>query len=170
MTAGVSSKAATSAGRPLTGRAVLLMLLGFFAVVIAANLVLVHAAVSTFGGVATSSSYEAGLNFSAEAAAAAAQDTLHWRVEGHLAQTGASKTLTVSAADANGTPLTHLAVNARFVHPADARHDVIVTTEETAPGTYAGMAAIGAGQWTLDLTIDQAGVRRFHSRNRILAE
>jgi nitrogen fixation protein FixH len=170
MTAGVSGKATASAGRPLTGRAVLLMLLAFFAVVIAVNLVLAHAAISTFGGVATSSSYEAGLNFSAEAAAAAAQDALHWRVDGHLAETGASRRLIISAADANGTPLTHLAVNARFLHPADMRHDVIATMEETAPGTYSGTAAIGAGQWTLDLTIDRAGVRQFHSMNRIRAE
>jgi nitrogen fixation protein FixH len=146
------------------------MVLGFFAVIIAVNVVMLHAAVSTFGGVATSSSYEAGLNFSAEVAAVAAQDARHWQVDGHLAETGASRTLIVSAADANGTPLTHLAVNARFVHPADERHDVSVAMEETAPGTYSGMATVDAGQWTLDLTIDRAGVRQFHSRNRILAK
>ena len=62
------------AGRPLTGRAVLAMLLGFFGLVIAVNLVMVRAAISTFGGVDTPSSYQAGLAFKAEEAAVAAQD------------------------------------------------------------------------------------------------
>ena len=47
----------------LTGKHVLLCLLGFFGVVFAVNAVLVKAATSTFGGVETSSSYKAGLMF-----------------------------------------------------------------------------------------------------------
>jgi nitrogen fixation protein FixH len=149
---------------------VLAMILGFFAVIIAINLVMLHAAISTFGGTATPSSYEAGLKFTAEEAAVAAQDARHWRVDGHLGETGGSRTLTVSAVDAAGAPLTHLSVNARFLHPADERRDVAVSMEEIAPGTYSGIAGVGAGQWVLDLTMDRAGVRQFHSRNRILAE
>ncbi len=170
MIAGDSVREVESRGRPLTGRMVLAMILGFFAVIIAVNLVMLRAAISTFGGTATPSSYEAGLKFTGEEAAVAAQDARHWRVDGRLIQTGAGKTLTVSAVDAAGTPLTHLSVGARFVHPADERRDVTVSMEETAPGTYAGTAMVGAGQWILDLTMDSAGVRQFHSRNRILAE
>jgi nitrogen fixation protein FixH len=42
---------------------VLAMLIGFFGLVIAVNLVMVRAALSTFGGVDTPSSYQAGLHF-----------------------------------------------------------------------------------------------------------
>ena len=56
--------------RPLTGRTVLFCLIGFFSVVAGVNAVMIRAAVSTFGGVETSSSYQAGLAFAREAAAA----------------------------------------------------------------------------------------------------
>ncbi len=156
--------------RQLTGRMVLVMLVGFFGTVIAVNLVLVREAISTFGGVDTPSSYQAGLNFKAEAAAAAAQDALHWRVDARLATAADGRRVTVTAADATGTPLTHLAISARFGHPADERRDRSVALEETAPGVYTGMAAVDAGQWILDLTIARGGVRAFHSVNRIMVE
>ena len=161
---------ARGGGRPLTGRMVLVMLLAFFGTVIAVNLVMVRAAISTFGGVDTPSSYEAGLNFKAEAAAAAAQDALHWHVDARLAAATGGRGITVSATDANGIPLTHLTVNARFAHPADERHDHKIALEETAPGIYAGIAPVDAGLWTLDLTIGRSGVRMFHSLNRIMIE
>jgi nitrogen fixation protein FixH len=160
----------SSRGRPLTGRMVLAMILGFFGAVIAVNLVMLRAAISTFGGVATPSSYEAGLNFKAEEAAAAAQDALHWRVDEELVATAAGKTVTVTAVDARGTPLTHLSVSVRFVHPADERRDVTIALQETGPGIYAGVAVMDAGQWTLDLVVGRAGVRLFHSLNRIMVQ
>src|SRR5205807_1517734 len=110
-------------------RAVLVMILAFFAVVIAVNLVLVRAAISTFGGVDTPSAYQAGLNFKAEAAAAAAQDALHWQVDAKLAPAAGGKTVTVTAADANGNRLTHLSVDAHFAHPADERRDVSIALQ-----------------------------------------
>ena len=49
--------------RELTGRHVLLWIVGFFAVIFAVNGILVRAATSTFGGLETQSSYKAGLMF-----------------------------------------------------------------------------------------------------------
>lgn len=43
--------------RPLTGRTVLLCFIAFFGVVFTANFFLVRAALTTFGGVETESSY-----------------------------------------------------------------------------------------------------------------
>ena len=156
--------------RPLTGRAVLAMVLAFFGVVIAVNLIMVREAISTFGGVDTPSSYQAGLNFQAEAAAAAAQDALHWQVDAKLLPAARGKTVTITASDAIGQPLTHLSVSARFAHPADERRDVDLALEETAPGIYTGTAAVDAGRWTLDLTIARARQRVFHSLNRITVD
>src|SRR5262249_61393294 len=65
--------------RELTGRTVFVCLVGFFAVVAAANAVMIRAAVSTFGGLETESSYQAGLVFAREEAQARSQDALHWR-------------------------------------------------------------------------------------------
>src|SRR4051794_41770775 len=69
-------------GRPsreVTGRMVLVGLVAFFAAVAGVNAVMIWAAVSTFGGVDTESSYQAGLAFARETAAVAAQDALHWQ-------------------------------------------------------------------------------------------
>ena len=160
----------TGKGRPLTGRMVLAMLLGFFGLVIAVNLVMVREAISTFGGVDTPSSYQAGLHFKAEEAAIAAQDALHWQVDARLAAAKVGETVTVTALDAAGEQLTGYAVTARFAHPADERRDVVIALQETAPGSYSGTAAVASGQWTLDLVIGRAGARLFHSQNRVMVQ
>ena len=91
--------------RILTGRAVLLWLVAFFVVVFAVNAVLVRAAISTFGGVETTSSYKAGLQFGHEVAVVERQDALHWQVSGKLTRDGAGQAvLDVTARDADGAP------------------------------------------------------------------
>ena len=68
---------ATRTKRPaarLTGRMVLLCLVGFFGVVFGVNGILVHEALSTFGGVDTDSAYQAGRMFEQDVAMAKAQD------------------------------------------------------------------------------------------------
>ena len=74
---------AANTGRPkeLTGRMVFICLVAFFAVIAAVNAVMIRAAVSTFSGIETANSYQAGLAFAREIAAAEAQDALHWQVQ-----------------------------------------------------------------------------------------
>ncbi len=159
-----------SEGRQLTGRMVLVMLLGFFGLVIAVNLVMVRAAISTFGGVDTPSSYQAGLDYKAEERAVAAQDALRWRVDARLVPGDRGEKVAVTAIDASGKVLSGYSVTARFAHPADERRDVTVALQETSPGEYAGMAAVDPGLWTLDLAISRTGTRLFHSTNRVTVQ
>src|ERR1019366_3937349 len=74
--------------RILTGRHVLQWLVAFFGIVFAVNGVLVRAAISTFGGVETLSSYRAGLQFEQEVGLVARQDALHWQGSGTLTRDG----------------------------------------------------------------------------------
>ena len=60
--------------RQLTGRMVLLCLLGFFGVVFGVNGILIHEALSTFGGVDTESAYQAGRKFEQDVAMAKAME------------------------------------------------------------------------------------------------
>src|SRR5512146_2690337 len=95
--------------RELTGKHVLLCLLGFFGVVFAVNGVLVRAATSTFGGVETSSSYKAGLLFEQEVAKAERQDARRWQVDGKLTRDRAGEAvLDISARDDKGAAVTGL--------------------------------------------------------------
>ena len=102
--------------KEVTGRTVFVCLVAFFGVIAAANAVMIRAAVSTFGGLETESSYQAGLAFEREAAQARAQDSLHWQVDARLAPLrGGAATLVIDARDAAGAPLHGLIAAARLV-------------------------------------------------------
>ena len=121
----------------MTGKHVLFCLLGFFGVVFAVNAVLVKAAISTFGGVETTSSYKAGLMFEQEVARAGQQDALHWQVDGKLARDRAGDAvLDISARDAKGAPLAGITARARLAHPADERLDHAIALERITPGAF----------------------------------
>lgn len=164
----VGSDGGKGRGKEVTGRTVLVCLVAFFGVVAAANGVMIRAAVSTFGGLETESSYQAGLAFKREAAQARAQDALHWRVEATLAplRDGTARVV-IDAKDAAGRPLQGLQAAARLVHPADARDDRPIPLEETQTGEFRGAAAASAGQWDLVLDLSRGDVRLFRSKNRI---
>lgn len=154
--------------RPLTGRMVLACLVGFFAVVGGANAVLVNAALSTFSGLETSSSYQAGLSFERDAAAARAQDALHWQVRANLRPATGMTLLDIDARDASGRPLSGLQASAYLAHPTDRRGDRDIALSEKATGQFNGTAAPVAGQWDLILELSRGGERVFRSRNRIV--
>src|ERR1041384_6770580 len=124
--------------RPLTGRTVLICLIGFFAVVFIANGIMIRAAVSTFGGVETASSYQAGLAFAREAAAAHAQDELHWQVTARVRPTRGATLVDVVARDSAGRPLTDLTAAAHLAHPNDRRADQEVHLSAAAAGQFRG--------------------------------
>jgi nitrogen fixation protein FixH len=154
--------------KELTGRAVLLWLAGFFAVVFAVNGVLVQAATSTFGGLETSSSYKAGLVFEAEISSAEQQDARHWQVDGKLLRNKRGEAvLDISARDTQGVSLTGLAAQVRLAHPADARLDQIIAMKPNGNGTFHGEASAAAGQWELIIDLLRDDERLFRSRSRV---
>jgi len=156
--------------RQLTGRHVLMMLIGFFGLVFAVNIAMVRAAITTFGGVDTPSSYEAGLQFKAEEARARAQDARDWTVTGHLAPSGDRQVVSVDVRDASGAPVTGIAVAARLMHPIDQRRDVTVVLNQTGPGVFRGSAAVSAGRWRLELVVARNGEQLFRSENRVMVK
>lgn len=154
--------------RILTGRAVLLWLVGFFLVVFAVNGVLVRAAISTFGGVETTSSYKAGLQFEREVAVVERQDELHWQVSGKLTRDSAGQAvLDVTARDAGGAPLAGLRADARLAHPADERLDHVIAVSPVAAGVFHGAALAQPGQWDLIVDLYRGDKRVFRSQSRV---
>lgn len=154
--------------RELTGKHVLFCFLGFFGVVFAVNAVLVKAATSTFGGVETSSSYQAGLMFEQDVARAEQQDALHWRVNGKLARGHAGEArLDISARDSKDVPLAGLTARARLAHPADGRLDRIIVLSGTSAGQFHGEVQAQSGQWELIVDLYRDDTRAFRSRSRV---
>lgn len=162
------SQTANNAGRTLTGRAVLICLIGFFAVVFLANAIMVRAAVSTFGGVETSSSYQAGLAFGRETAAAQAQDERQWQVTAMIKPAPGMTLVEIDARDASGRPLSGLTATAHLAHPNDRRADQDVNLGEAGPGQFRGSAAHVVGQWDVIIELSRDGERLFRSRNRVV--
>src|ERR1700753_4450370 len=72
--------------RHITGWMVLGFMLAFFAIIIGVNVFMAHAAISTFGGVETASSYHAGKMFERDVAMAKAQDAQHWQVDAKVSR------------------------------------------------------------------------------------
>ena len=154
--------------RELTGRRVLLWLVGFFVAVFAVNAVLVQAAISTFGGLDTPSSYKAGLVFESEVARADRQAARHWQVDGKLRRDGAGEAvLDVSVRDAHGQPVTGLTADARLAHPADERLDHVIPVAVSGAGRFHGMSKAMPGQWDLIVDFYRGHDRLFRSRSRV---
>ncbi len=154
--------------RILTGRHVLQWLVAFFGIVFAVNGVLVRAAISTFGGVETLSSYRAGLQFEQEVGLVPRQDALHWQVTGKLARDSAGvAVLDVTARDAQGAPLSGLTADARLAHPADDRLDRVIAVRSVAGGVFRGAAQAQPGQWELIVDLYRGDQRVFRSRSRV---
>jgi nitrogen fixation protein FixH len=152
----------------LTGRMVLLYLLVFFGIIFAVNIYMAYAATSTFGGLETASSYQAGLSFAHEIERADAQDARHWRVEARLKPAGDGTVgIDVVARDPGGRPVTGLDGAVTFVHPTDRKFDHAVAMQDDGAGRFHGSVAASAGQWDLIIELSRNGERLFKSRNRV---
>jgi len=155
--------------RRLTGRMVVLCLVGFFGVVFGMNGVLIHEALSTFGGVDTDSTYQAGRKFEQDVAEAKAQDARQWHIDAKVTPApGGAQRIDVVARDAAGRPLRGLTLTAAFERPIDRRLDRSVDVAEDQPGQFHGSAEIAAGQWDLVIELSRRGDRLFRSRNRVV--
>jgi nitrogen fixation protein FixH len=147
---------------------VLICLIAFFGAVTVVNAVMIRAAVSTFGGLETESSYKAGLAFAREIAASEAQDKRRWNVTVTLRTTVDGKTrIEIAALDDTHRPIVGHEARARLSHPTDRRLDLVVHMSATGPGRFAGVAEAPSGQRDLIVELLQGDDRMFRSRERV---
>ena len=155
--------------RELTGRTVLACLVTFFAVVAGVNAIMMTFAVTTFGGVETASSYQAGVQFAREEAAAGAQQARHWQVTATLRpeQSGSTE-VELSARDSTGQPLSGLEPTVSLTHPTNRRLDQPVPMHADGNGRFHGAVEPRPGQWDLVIELARDGERMFRSRERVI--
>lgn len=161
---------ASSPERVLTGRHVLACVVAFFAVIFAANFVLVKLALDTLPGTDVDSAYRASLAYGGEIAAAHAQEQRGWRVAAHVerAPANAARVL-IEARDATDAPLAGLSFSAQLARPTDRRIDRTVTISDRGGGVYGGeVADIPPGQWNLVIEATRGSDRVFQSKNRVM--
>jgi nitrogen fixation protein FixH len=157
-------------GRTLTGRAVLIWLIAFFGIVGIVNAIMAREAISTFGGLETASSYQAGLKFEQDAADARAQDARHWHVKANVRLSGGKTLFDIDARDAAGVPLAGLAATAVLHHPTDARGDHLAKLSEDTAGHFRTTIEAATGQWDLVIELSRGEERLFRSRNRVVLQ
>jgi nitrogen fixation protein FixH len=156
------------AGRPLTGRGVLLILLGFFGSVGAVNFYMARMALATFSGEVVDRPYETGLAYNKQIAAAHAQDALGWTMSAHVSHAADGKaSIAIDPRDADGKHLHGLDVNVTFESPVDRARDVRTPLVASGDGVYRGATAIGAGVWDLAIDARKPDGKSFVSRSRI---
>jgi len=153
----------------VTGWMVLGFMIAFFAIIVGVNVFMAHAAISTFGGVETASSYHAGQMFERDVAMAKAQDAEHWQVDAKVTRAADGSTLVeIAARDAAGAPVSDVVASALFSRPTDQRFDHSVAVHEIGSGHFVGNADLVAGQWDLVIELSRQDERVFRSKNRIV--
>lgn len=150
----------------LTGRHVLIGILAFFGVMLAANGVFVYLALSTFGGLDASDAYRTGVNYKTRLAESEAQAARGWTVDVALTKQG--DRLNASFLDRSGTPISGLAVTATIGRPATDKADRRIELGERGAGRYgAAVEPLGPGSWVLSLTASRLTSRGEQSRFRL---
>ncbi|MBB6124857.1 FixH family protein [Sphingobium subterraneum] len=135
--------------RPFTGWHMTIILVTFFAIVMAVNFTMARIALSSFGGTVVDNSYVASQHYNAWLAQADAQQRLGW-----------DKTVTLDDARhlvltvrKDGVPLDTLRATATVSHPlglAPARALHFATVET---GGLRSVEALPPGRWRIDLAV-----------------
>ncbi|MEE2565073.1 FixH family protein [Hyphobacterium marinum] len=137
----------------ITGRHVLIMVLGFFAVTITVNAVFITQAFRTFRGEDVPRSYMQGVAYNETLAAREAQAVLGWTAAADARLDGVDLVIT----DRAGEPVTGLMLAGRLRHPADANRDIVLSLVETEAGRYAAAYVAPPGSWRLVVETDGEG-------------
>lgn len=157
-----------NSGFRVTGRIVLFSLFGFFALIFAANAILIWLAVSTNTGVAVSSSYQAGGNYQSELDAAKAQAARNWSVSADIVRSGDGAAIDITVRDTNGAPIGGLDLTVSLASVASEADDRLATLSEGEVGRYRGTVdTLAPGKWLLIIDAMQGEDRVYRSENRV---
>lgn len=154
----------------VTGRFVLLTLVGFFAVVFAVNGFMAYMAQRTFSGVQTDNAYKLGLKYNDEISASHNQAALGWRVEAALSpvkDAQGSHELTLSVRDKDGQAINDLEARAHLINPTHGKQNLDAPFRALGNGQFRGRFAANVGQWNLIIELYRGDKRVYRSDNRI---
>ncbi len=150
----------------ITGRHVLICVVGVFGVMLVANGIFVYLALSTFGGLDASDAYRKGVKYNERLAESQAQAARGWHVEVVLAEK--ADRLTVEFLDRFGAPVRGLGVAAILRRPATDRADRTLQLREADAGRYAAaLERLPPGNWVLSLSATRLTSRGEQPRYRL---
>ena len=151
--------------RRFTGWHFLISIVGFFAVVISANMIMAYFAIDTFPGLETEDAYRKGRDYNDILAAAQRQEALGWQESISLEKTGSGtgaahhlKLVLAGAEDESG-----LKVQLLLKRPATDADDQLLALVETTAGTFEAVTSeLMQGRWKASLLVEKQGQQLFH--------
>lgn len=159
-------QAAAHRPREFTGRHMLAITLGFFAVIIGVNFIMAYLANSTWSGLVVANGYVASQSFNADEAIAKAQQARGWQVElSHQAET-----IALSFRDHSFAPLNGMKVTGQARRPASEREDMALSFAESAQGNYAAHASLAPGLWEIAVAASSGGETVYRKTYRIVVK
>lgn len=133
-----------------TGRHMAGIMLAFFAVVLAVNLLMARLASSTFGGVVVENSYVASQKFNGWLDAASAEQALGWKVR--MAREDAGQVAVTLEGVSQFAKVTALAR-----HPLGRMPDVALNFVQQADGRFLSREVLPAGRWQVRFRVEAGG-------------
>lgn len=143
----------TRRARRFTGYHMTAILVGFFAIVIAVNVVMARYAIGAFGGTVVDNSYVASQKFNGWLKEARREKALGWTLSDPKRD---QDRLTLHVKDAAGAPLAGAAITVRAEHPLGRAPERDLRFIETGPGSYRSLEMLPAGRWKLRIRVVQA--------------
>jgi nitrogen fixation protein FixH len=153
----------------IRGRHVLIMMLAFFGVIVAVDLVFAYLAISTFTGLDTENAYLKGLRYNETLQAAEAQQDLGWTVKlDHRAVDDSRVRVSVAIESRAKRPVEGLDVTALWRRPTHDGHDRSLDLRPMGQGRYEAEIEIPLrGQWNLRIEATGARGQRYIQEQRI---
>lgn len=156
-----------------TGWHFLISIVGFFGVVITANVTMAYFAINTFSGLETDDAYRKGRDYNQTLEAAKLQEALGWQEKLTLVKNGSGInaahyiTLTLAGAEAE----TGLAATLLIRRPATDANDQMINLVETTPGTFVGVIKLlDEGRWKRSLVIAKGDEVIFRKNSEFMVQ
>ncbi len=140
-------------GREFTGRHMAILVIAFFGVVIAVNLLMATLATRTFGGTVVENSYVASQRFNGWLQEAREQSQLGWLAETTLDSSGRL----IAEIGGPGGPLTGAIVEGHASHPLGREPERRLKLAPVSDGFYRASEPLAAGRWIIRLSVQRDG-------------
>ena len=152
--------------KELKGGHVLAMIIAFFGVIIAVNLVMAYFANSTWSGLVVENGYVASQSFDENLAKARAQEALGWKVDFSHDKDSVKVTL----ADAKGANIDTLTLTGKLQRTVTDKEDQQLAFGWMGSGTYVAPARLAPGLWEVEIDGKGDGVADYHKIFRFVVK
>jgi nitrogen fixation protein FixH len=154
--------------KELKGWHVLAMMLAFFGITIAVNVVFTFYAIDTFSGEDVSKPYARGLAYNDTLTARNAQEALGWTATIEAVRENGAVAINARIVDRDGHTKDALTVEARLRRPTDANLDRTIALEPAGDGNYrAAATGVAAGAWDIIMRATESDAA-FEAERRVV--